>query len=63
MSWRGWARKGGWRIDAAINHFGAMGYIARDIRAIVYQLLEVPPFLFQIQGTRLLTRNSSTFRP
>jgi hypothetical protein len=47
MSWWGWPRKGGWRIDAAINHFGAMGYIARGIRAIVNQLLEVPLSFFK----------------
>jgi hypothetical protein len=63
MSWWGRLRKGGRRIDVAIDHFGAMCYATRDVRAIVNQLLEVPPFLFQIQGTRLLTRNSSTFGP
>jgi hypothetical protein len=46
MSRRGRPRKGGRWIDAAINHFGAMGYVVRDIRAIVNQLLEVPPFFF-----------------
>jgi hypothetical protein len=45
MSWRGRPRKGGRQIDAAIDHFGAMGYAAWDVRAIVNQLLEVPfPF-------------------
>jgi hypothetical protein len=38
-------RKGGRRIDTAIDHFGAMGYTVRDVQAIVNQLLKVPsPF-------------------
>lgn len=38
---RGRPKKGDRRIDAAIDHFAAMGYNARDIRAVVAELLEV----------------------
>jgi hypothetical protein len=55
MPWRGRSRKGGRRIDAAIDHFGAMGYAARDGRAIVNQLLEIPPLLFFSNPTNLFT--------
>uniref|UniRef100_A0A0A8YL49 WIYLD domain-containing protein n=1 Tax=Arundo donax TaxID=35708 RepID=A0A0A8YL49_ARUDO len=34
-------RKGDRRIDAAIDHFGAMGYAARDVRSAVKELLKV----------------------
>ncbi|CAN6317558.1 unnamed protein product [Urochloa humidicola] len=38
---RGRPRKGDRRIDAAIDHFTAMGYAARDVRDAVASLLEV----------------------
>ncbi|KAJ1288457.1 hypothetical protein BS78_02G090500 [Paspalum vaginatum] len=38
---RGRPRVGDRRIDAAIDHFGAMGYPARDVRAVVAELLQV----------------------
>jgi len=41
---RGRPKKGERRIDAAIDHFAAMGYAARDVRAIVNGLLKVLPF-------------------
>ncbi|WVZ62942.1 hypothetical protein U9M48_012630 [Paspalum notatum var. saurae] len=38
---RGRPRAGDRRIDAAIDHFGAMGYPARAVRAVVVELLKV----------------------
>jgi hypothetical protein len=38
---RGRTRKGERRIDAAIDHFVVMGYDARDISAVVADLLKV----------------------
>ncbi|CAL5065407.1 unnamed protein product [Urochloa decumbens] len=38
---RGRPRKGERRIDAAIDHFAAMGYAERDVRDAVASLLEV----------------------
>uniref|UniRef100_A0A0A9GB33 WIYLD domain-containing protein n=1 Tax=Arundo donax TaxID=35708 RepID=A0A0A9GB33_ARUDO len=37
---RGRPKKGDRRIDAAIDHFTAMGYPARDVREVVADLLE-----------------------
>lgn len=34
-------RKGDGRIDAAIDHFAAMGYAASDVRSAVEALLKV----------------------
>jgi hypothetical protein len=38
---RGRPRKGDRRIDAAIDHFTVMGYAARDVKAVVTDLLKV----------------------
>lgn len=38
---RGRSRRGDLRIDKAIDHFGVMGYAARDVRAVVTDLLKV----------------------
>jgi hypothetical protein len=46
---KGRPRKGDRRIDAAIDHFGAMGYAARDVRSIVDDLLKVSPFSFSLR--------------